>query len=174
VAWTGTTWFIEGDISGCFDRLDRQVMLDALGESIHDNRMLRLVSNMLNAGYLEDWIWNPTLSGVPQGGAASPILSNIYLDRLDAFVEKALLPEYNRGVRRMHNPAYQRCNVNSPKLDSVAIPHRCGHCDKSCAACQPRIHAILATAGCVTCVMPMTPYSVSPDQRRKPRRSSAV
>ena len=64
VAWTGTTWFIEGDISGCFDRLDRQVMLDALGENIHDNRMLRLVSNMLNAGYLEDWVWNPTLSGV--------------------------------------------------------------------------------------------------------------
>ena len=78
VAWTGTTWFIEGDISGCFDRLDRQVMLDALGEYIHDNRMLRLVSNMLAAGYLEDWVWNPTLSGVPQGGVASPILSNIY------------------------------------------------------------------------------------------------
>jgi len=108
VAWTGTTWFIEGDISGCFDRLDRQVMLDALGENIHDNRMLRLLSNMLNAGYLEDWVWNPTPSGVPQGGVASPILSNIYLHRLDVFVEKALLPEYNRGVRRVHNPAYQK------------------------------------------------------------------
>jgi len=108
VAWTGTTWFIEGDISGCFDRLDRQVMLDALGENIHDNRMLRVVSNMLNAGYLEDWVWNPTLSGVPQGGVASPILSNIYLHRLDTFVEKVLLPEYNRGARRVHNPAYQK------------------------------------------------------------------
>jgi len=108
VAWTGTTWFIEGDISGCFDRLDRQVMLDALGEYIHDNRMLRLVSNMLATGYLEDWVWNPTLSGVPQGGVASPILSNIYLHRLDTFVEKVLLPENNRGVRRVHNPAYQK------------------------------------------------------------------
>ncbi len=108
VAWTGTTWFIEGDISGCFDRLDRRVMLEALGENIHDNRMLHLVSNMLAAGYLEDWVWNPTLSGVPQGGVASPMLSNIYLHRLDTFVEKVLLPEYNRGVRRMHNPAYQK------------------------------------------------------------------
>ena len=108
VAWTGTTWFIEGDISGCFDRLDHQVMLEALGESIHDNRMLRLVSNMLAAGYLEDWVWNPTLSGVPQGGVASPILSNIYLHRLDTFVETVLLPEYNRGVRREHNPAYSK------------------------------------------------------------------
>ncbi len=50
VAWTGTTWFIEGDISGCFDRLDRRVMLEALGENIQDNRMLHLVSNMLAAG----------------------------------------------------------------------------------------------------------------------------
>ncbi|GAC1451065.1 MAG: hypothetical protein PVSMB4_10600 [Ktedonobacterales bacterium] len=83
-------------------------MLEALGENIHDNRMLHLVSNMLAAGYLEDWVWNPTLSGVPQGGVASPILSNIYLHQLDTFVEKALLPEYNRGVRRMHNPAYQK------------------------------------------------------------------
>jgi retron-type reverse transcriptase len=57
IAWTGTTWFIEGDVSGCFDRLDHQVRLEALGENIHDNRMLRLVSNMLAAGYLEDWIW---------------------------------------------------------------------------------------------------------------------
>src|SRR6266496_4019666 len=64
--WTGTTWFIEGDIAGCYDRLDHQVMLAVLGENIHDNRMLRLVSNMLDAGYLEDWVWNPTLSGVAQ------------------------------------------------------------------------------------------------------------
>jgi group II intron reverse transcriptase/maturase len=108
VAWSGTTWFIEGDISGCFDKLDHQVMLDALRESIYDNRMLRLVSNMLDAGYLEDWVWNPTLSGVPQGGVASPILSNIYLHRLDTFVEKVLQLEYNRGVLRKHNPAYQK------------------------------------------------------------------
>ena len=43
---------------------------------------------MLQAGYLEDWVWHATLSGAPQGGVASPILSNIYLNRLDSFVEK--------------------------------------------------------------------------------------
>ncbi|MGH3547868.1 MAG: reverse transcriptase/maturase family protein [Pseudonocardiaceae bacterium] len=53
--WTGTTWFIEGDIAQCFDRLDHQVMLKILGEHIHDNRFLRLLRNMLQAGYLEDW-----------------------------------------------------------------------------------------------------------------------
>jgi group II intron reverse transcriptase/maturase len=108
VGWTGTTWFIEGDIAQCFDRLDHQVMLDTLGEKIHDNRLLRLVRNMLQAGYLEDWVWNATLSGSPQGGVLSPILSNIYLHRLDTFVETVLLPEYTRGARRRHNPAYYR------------------------------------------------------------------
>jgi retron-type reverse transcriptase len=58
-------------------------------------------------GYLEDWRYNATLSGAPQGGVASPILSNIYLDRLDRFVEQQLLPVYNRGRRRRPNPAYQ-------------------------------------------------------------------
>ena len=84
ITWTGTTWFIEGDISRCFDELDHQVMLATLGEKIHDNRFLRLISQMLGAGYLEDWVWNATLSGAPQGGVLSPCLSNIYLDRLDS------------------------------------------------------------------------------------------
>ena len=108
VAWTGTTWFIEGDISQCFDRLDSRVMLETLGERIHDARLLRLVSQMLAAGYLEDWVWNATLSGVPQGGVLSPCLSNIYLHRLDHFVETVLMPEYTRGVRRKVNPEYDR------------------------------------------------------------------
>lgn len=108
VNWTGTTWFIEGDISRCFDELDHSVALQTLGEKIRDNRFLRLVGQMLAAGYLEDWVWNATLSGAPQGGVLSPCLSNIYLDRLDKFVETALLPGYTRGVRRNPNPEYRR------------------------------------------------------------------
>ena len=66
--WTGTTWFIEGDISDCFGSLDHETMLSILGEKILDNRFLRLIKQMLQAGYLEDWTWNATLSGVPQAG----------------------------------------------------------------------------------------------------------
>ena len=106
--WTGTTWFIEGDIAGCFDNIDHKVLLKILGEHIHDNRFLRLVSNLLRAGYLEDWKFNATYSGTPQGGVVSPILANVYLDRLDRFVEEMLLPEYNRGTKRKLNPNYQR------------------------------------------------------------------
>ena len=106
--WTGSSWFIEGDITQCFDRLDHKVMIETLGEKIHDGRFLRLISNMLTVGYLEDWKWNATLSGSPQGGVTSPILSNIYLDRLDKFVENVLLPEYNRGKLRKTNLEYKR------------------------------------------------------------------
>jgi group II intron reverse transcriptase/maturase len=104
--WRGVHWFIEGDISDCFGSLDHEVMLGVLGEHIHDGRFLRLVSRMLTAGYLEDWRWHATLSGSPQGGIASPIMSNIYLDRLDRFVEQSLSPEYNRGKKRQVNPDY--------------------------------------------------------------------
>jgi group II intron reverse transcriptase/maturase len=106
--WTGTTWFVEGDISDCFGSLDHTIMLKTLAEKIHDNRFLRLLRYMLQAGYLEDWKWNATLSGAPQGGVASPILSNIYLHRMDTFVETVLIPQYTRGVERVRNPVYRK------------------------------------------------------------------
>jgi hypothetical protein len=83
-------------------------MLGILGEKIHDNRFLRLVNNMLTAGYMEDWVWNATLSGAPQGGVVSPVMSNIYLHKLDDFVETVLIPEYTRGQHRKQNPEYAR------------------------------------------------------------------
>ena len=108
--WNGTRWFIEGDISQCFDSLDHEVLLSILREKIHDNRLIKLIRTMLQAGYLEDWVYGNTFSGSPQGGVCSPILSNIYLDRLDQFVEQELLPRYNRGKRRRGNPEWQRLN----------------------------------------------------------------
>jgi group II intron reverse transcriptase/maturase len=106
--WTGTAWFVEGDISQCFDAFDHSIMVEILGEKIHDNRFLRLMQNMLKAGYLEDWKFNATPSGVPQGGVVSPTLSNIYLSRLDTFVETVLQPRYTRGKLRASNPEYLR------------------------------------------------------------------
>ena len=171
VVWTGTTWFIEGDISRCFDELDHQVMLETLGEKIHDNRLLRLLGQMLSAGYLEDWVWNATLSGAPQGGVLSPCLSNIYLDRLDRYVETVLLPEYNtKGVRR-HNPAYSRVQYALAKLVAVMIMSRRGICESDCAACRPRIPMTLDTGGCVTRGTPTISCSGSSGRRSKPRRS---
>lgn len=106
--WTGTRWFIEGDISKYFDSIDHQVLLKVLAENIHDKRFLRLIAHLLQAGYLEDWVYGKTLSGTPQGGVVSPLLANIYLDQLDQYVEKTLVPAYTRGTRRRTNPAYTK------------------------------------------------------------------
>ena len=104
--WTGTRWFVEGDIKGCFDNIDHDVLLSVLGEKLHDNRFLRLLKYLLKAGYLEDWKYGRTLSGTPQGGVVSPILANIYLDRLDKHVEKVLIPAHTRGTKRKRNRAW--------------------------------------------------------------------
>jgi group II intron reverse transcriptase/maturase len=106
--WKGTHWFIEGDISACFERWDHKVLLKILAEKIHDNRFLRLIKHLLQAGYLEEWRSHTTLSGAPQGGIVSPILSNIYLDQLDHFMQTTLIPQYTRGQARRDNPAYRR------------------------------------------------------------------
>jgi group II intron reverse transcriptase/maturase len=123
--WTGTTWFIESDISDCFGSPDHEVMLSALAEKISDNRFLRLIRQMLQAGYLEDWEWNATLSGVPQGGVVSPVLSNIYLDRMDKFAETILIPGYTRGQVRARNPGYRRTES--------AVRHARRHGDRAAA-----------------------------------------
>jgi group II intron reverse transcriptase/maturase len=103
----GTVWFIEGDISRCFDTINHQRLMSILKENIHDNRFLRLIHNLLEAGYVDNWRYHKTLSGAPQGGVISPLLANIYMDQLDQFVEKQLKPQYNRGEKRKENPEYQ-------------------------------------------------------------------
>jgi group II intron reverse transcriptase/maturase len=106
--WTGTVWFIEGDISDCFGSIDHEILITILAEKIHDNRFLRLIRNMLTAGYMEDWQYHETLSGTPQGGVVSPLLSNIYLGKLDQYAERELIPQYTRGSRRKPGREYKR------------------------------------------------------------------
>ncbi len=104
--WKGTVWFIEGDISQCFDRLSHELLIEILSEHIHDGRFIRLMQELLDAGYMEDWTYNETLSGVPQGGIVSPILANILLDKLDKFVETVLIPQNTRGDKRKRSREY--------------------------------------------------------------------
>ena len=106
--WTGVRWFVEGDIKGCFGNIDHKVLLSALREKLYDNRFLRLLKYLLKAGYIEDWKYGRTPSGTPQGGIVSPILANVYLDRLDKFVENVLIPDHIRGEARQKNPAWTR------------------------------------------------------------------
>jgi group II intron reverse transcriptase/maturase len=102
----GSAWFIEGDIRGCFDNIFRTVLMDILSRDIHDGRLLNLIRMGLEAGYVEDWRYHQTYSGVPQGGILSPVLSNIYMHELDKFIEDELIPQYTRGEKRKHNLEY--------------------------------------------------------------------
>jgi group II intron reverse transcriptase/maturase len=111
--WDGTVWFIEGDISKCFDKLDHKVLLSILRENIHDEPFIKLISELLEAGYLEDWKYYATLSGTPQGGVLSPLLANIYLDKLDKYVEQELTPEYTKGEGRKVNSVYANLSLKA-------------------------------------------------------------
>jgi group II intron reverse transcriptase/maturase len=114
--WLGTTWFIEGDIKACYDSLDHHILLEILAEQIHDGRFLRLIGDLLQAGYLEAWKYHATYSGAPQGGIVSPVLSNIYLNKLDTYIETILIPAYTKGTRRKANPRYNEYNWGSWQL----------------------------------------------------------
>lgn len=110
-----TKWFIEGDIEGFFDNINHDVLVEILKERIEDERFLRLIRKFLNAGYLEDWVYHKTYSGTPQGGIVSPILANIYLDKLDKYMKDYIL-QFNKGERRKDNVEYHRLSRKKAKL----------------------------------------------------------
>jgi group II intron reverse transcriptase/maturase len=99
----GVTWFIEGDIKEFFDNINHEVLIGILRERIHDERFIRLIRKFLNAGYVENWVFNKTFSGTPQGGIVSPILANIYLDKLDKYMKEYII-NFDKGVRRKPGP----------------------------------------------------------------------
>ncbi len=120
--FTGTKWFIEGDIQGFFDNIDHDVLVEILRERIADDRFIRLIRKFLNAGYIEDWRFHRTYSGTPQGGIVSPILANIYLDKLDKYV-KEYIQNFEKGKRRKLGHEFrtlynlQRSIVRKTKLE---------------------------------------------------------
>src|SRR5262249_38968859 len=95
--WTGVVWVVEGDIKGCYDNIDHTILLEVIRRDVHDGRLIKLIGDLLAAGYMKDWRWHETPNGTPQGGIISPLLANIYLNELDRFVEDTLIPEYTEG-----------------------------------------------------------------------------
>ncbi len=102
----GTRWFVEGDIKGCFDNIDHTALIGFINSKIKDARLIRLLYKFLKAGYLEDWRYNNTYSGTPQGGIVSPILANIYLHELDKFVEQ-LKAKFDKPAIQKFTPEYE-------------------------------------------------------------------
>lgn len=105
--YSGVKWFIEGDIHAFFDEIDHDVLIGILRERIKDEKFIRLIYKFLRAGYMEDWQYHKTYSGTPQGGVISPILANIYLDKLDKYM-KQYADNFNTGKKRAVMPEYWR------------------------------------------------------------------
>ena len=114
-SFAGAKWFIEGDIKGFFDNIDHNVLISILRGRISDERFLRLIRKFFNAGYVEDWKYNKTYSGTPQGGIISPILANIYLDKFDKYI-KEYAAKFRKGDRRSINPEYWLLNNKKNRL----------------------------------------------------------
>ena len=105
--FTGTKWFIEGDIKGCFEQIDHHILISILRRRIKDEYFIGLIWKFLKAGYMEDWKYHNTYSGTPQGSIISHILANIYMNELDYFMEEYAKAFYS-GKRRKVNPVYKK------------------------------------------------------------------
>ena len=82
----GVKWFVEGDISACFDSFDHHVLINILRRRIADEYFVALMWKFLKAGYMEQWTYKRTYSGTPQGSGISPLLANIYLNELESLL----------------------------------------------------------------------------------------
>ncbi len=105
--FTGINWFIEGDIHACFDSFDHQVLIGLLRKRIEDEQFIQLIWKFLKAGYMEQWEYHDTYTGVPQGSGMSPVLANVYLHELDKFMED-YAKEFRKGTTKAVNPEYNR------------------------------------------------------------------
>lgn len=122
----GATWIIEGDITNCFGSIPHQVILNCLRKRIKDERFIDLIRKMLQAGVMEAGKYAPTYSGTPQGGIVSPILANIVLHELDAWLEgqginppPETVAEQNARSNPLYTQPYYRNQTIRRYLDGV-------------------------------------------------------
>ena len=124
----GTKWFIEGDIEGCFDNIDHGILLNIIKDRIKDDKLISLIKMWLEVGYIQDWKYHKTYSGTPQGGIISPLLTNIYMNEFDKFIENLKLKFDKSGdvrkngiERRKPNPEYVRWSNAIQRAKKISL-----------------------------------------------------
>jgi group II intron reverse transcriptase/maturase len=115
----GVRWWVEGDIKGFFDHVSHDTLISILSKRITDKRFLHLIGQFLKAGYVEDWRYHQTYSGVPQGGNLSPVLANIYLNELDQIMAKEIAA-FNKGADRKRTHEYQQISAKVARAKKKA------------------------------------------------------
>jgi len=84
----GKEWVVDIDLENFFDRINHDRLMQRLSKGIGDKKVLRLINAYLKAGMMEGGLAEQRISGTPQGGPLSPLLSNIVLDELDKELER--------------------------------------------------------------------------------------
>lgn len=113
--FTGVVWFIEGDIKGCFDNINHNKLIEILGRKIKDSKFLNIIRQFLKAGYIENWQYNATYSGAPQGSICAPILANIYLNELDKKFDE-ISTHFDKPSSAYKSPKYHEVDKEMKRL----------------------------------------------------------
>ena len=111
-------WAVEGDIEGCFDNIDHRILLKKIWRiGIHDKRVIKMIHQMLKAGYIESGTLNDTNLGTMQGGILSPLLSNVYLNDFDWFVGRMYMEPHRQCKYKCNDTRRLKWSGVTPKYN---------------------------------------------------------
>lgn len=111
-------WAVEGDIKGCFDNINHRILLKKIWRiGIHDKRVIKMIQQMLKAGYIDDSLMNDTEVGTMQGGILSPLLSNVYLNDFDWFVGRMYMEPHRKCKHKCNDTRRLKWSGVTPKYN---------------------------------------------------------
>ena len=111
-------WAVEGDIKGCFDNINHRILLKKIWRiGIHDKRVIKMIQQMLKAGYIESGLMNDTEIGTMQGGILSPLLSNVYLNDFDWYVGRMYMEPHRRCKHKGNDTRRMKYSGVTPKYN---------------------------------------------------------
>ena len=111
-------WAVEGDIKGCFDNINHRILLKKIWRiGIHDKRVIKMIQQMLKAGYIESGLMNDTEIGTMQGGILSPLLSNVYLNDFDWYVGRLYMEPHRQCKHKGNDTRRMKYSGVTPKYN---------------------------------------------------------